>query len=71
MWAMVNYPINGSIMLLGVISFVAGAASAITGPIVKSMLQNVSRPQMRGMVRQNTLDFSFTMAASNDQCSFL
>lgn len=50
MWVMINYPLGGPIMLLGVVSFSAGAMSAVTGPIVKSTLQNVTQPQMRGMV---------------------
>mmetsp|Transcript_14837 Transcript_14837/g.24027 ORF Transcript_14837/g.24027 Transcript_14837/m.24027 type:complete len:145 (-) Transcript_14837:48-482(-) len=35
-------------VVLGLISILAGVLSAITGPIVKSTLQNVTMPQMRG-----------------------
>eukprot|EP00804_Cyclotella_cryptica_P019486 CCRYP_006647-RA/>CCRYP_006647-RA protein AED:0.03 eAED:0.03 QI:236/1/1/1/1/1/5/2686/610 len=50
MWALINYDSNGdSRIILWLISLVAGALSAITGPIVKSTLQNVTQPQMRGM----------------------
>ena len=50
MWALVNSnPGATSATLLGLIAFTAGAFSAITGPIVKSTLQNVTEPQMRGM----------------------
>ena len=50
MWALNNYNFSDdSKIMLGLISLVAGALSAITGPIVKSTLQNVSQPQMRGM----------------------
>jgi hypothetical protein len=50
MWALINYNSDGnSRIILWSISLVAGALSAITGPIVKSTLQNVTQPQMRGM----------------------
>jgi hypothetical protein len=50
MWTLVNFNSHGSSsMTLGFTSLVAGACSAITGPIVKSTLQNVTQPQMRGM----------------------
>ncbi|EED88164.1 transporter [Thalassiosira pseudonana CCMP1335] len=39
---------NSPLFVLGAITFLAGAASGITGPIVKSTLQNVTLPQMRG-----------------------
>ena len=50
MWALINHDSHGdSRIILWLIAFVAGAFSAITGPIVKSTLQNVTQPQMRGM----------------------
>lgn len=39
---------NTHFFALGLISILAGILSGITGPIVKSTLQNVTMPQMRG-----------------------
>ena len=39
---------TASLVILSIISFVAGIMSGVTGPIVKSTLQNVTLPQMRG-----------------------
>ena len=50
MWALINLePDGGTVIILGFLSCVAGVCSGITGPIVKSTLQNVTQPQMRGM----------------------
>jgi MFS family permease len=50
LWALINNTSsNDSRIMLGSISLIAGSLSAVTGPIVKSTLQNVSQPQMRGM----------------------
>lgn len=49
MWGLVNLDFNASnFFVIGLISALAGLLSAITGPIVKSTLQNVTMPQMRG-----------------------
>jgi len=62
MWFMLNYNFNsgngnngidngesrGSLLIFILISLLAGFLSGITGPIVKSTLQNVTLPQMRG-----------------------
>lgn len=49
MWGLVNLDFNASnFFVIGLISALAGLMSAITGPIVKSTLQNVTMPQMRG-----------------------
>ncbi|KAL7468002.1 hypothetical protein ACHAXS_008226 [Conticribra weissflogii] len=64
MWFMINYDFSGngnndkneidngdasgSLLIFISISFLAGILSGITGPIVKSTLQNVTLPQMRG-----------------------
>lgn len=50
---LINYDFNSSdgtthFFVLGLISIIAGLLSGITGPIVKSTLQNVCMPQMRG-----------------------
>jgi predicted MFS family arabinose efflux permease len=51
-WGMINYNLDPNerkgIIVLGTISLLAGILSGITGPIVKSTLQNVTMPQMRG-----------------------
>ncbi len=51
-WGMINLtfdPIGQKgILILGSVSMIAGILSGITGPIVKSTLQNVTMPQMRG-----------------------
>lgn len=51
-WGMINYNFDPferkGIIVLGSISMLAGILSGITGPIVKSTLQNVTMPQMRG-----------------------
>jgi MFS family permease len=51
-WGMINLnfdPVDHKgIVVLGSISMLGGILSGITGPIVKSTLQNVTMPQMRG-----------------------
>jgi MFS family permease len=51
-WGMINFNFDPNerkgIVILGSISMLAGILSGITGPIVKSTLQNVTMPQMRG-----------------------
>ena len=50
MWALINLePNEGTAIITGFLSFIAGICSGVTGPIVKSTLQNVTQPQMRGM----------------------
>ena len=50
LWALVNYNFddNEGKIVIALMSILAGAASGVTGPIVKSTLQNVCMPQMRG-----------------------
>jgi len=53
LWGLINYDFNSSdgtthFFVLGLISVLAGLLSGVTGPIVKSTLQNVCMPQMRG-----------------------
>jgi hypothetical protein len=51
-WGMINFnfdPIDQKIVVLSLISMLAGILSGITGPIAKLTLQNVTMPQMRGM----------------------
>lgn len=53
MWGLVNLDFDpkedgGVHFVLGLISIMAGVFSGVTGPIVKSTLQNVTMPQMRG-----------------------
>lgn len=61
LWGLINFNFksnatgdeNGSndstnFFFIGLISILAGILSGITGPIVKSTLQNVTMPQMRG-----------------------
>jgi MFS family permease len=57
-WGMINYDLDptmgevgvgvGGVVALGSISLLAGVLSGITGPIVKSTLQNVTMPRTRG-----------------------
>jgi len=53
LWGLINYDFNSSdgtthYFVLGLISALAGLLSGVTGPIVKSTLQNVCMPNMRG-----------------------
>lgn len=53
LWGLINYDFNSSdgtthFFVLGLISIIAGLLSGVTGPIVKSTLQNVCMPEMRG-----------------------
>ena len=58
LWGLVNLNFNAgngdddttNFFVVGLISALAGLLSAITGPIVKSTLQNVTLPHMRGQV---------------------